>query len=890
MRQDRHTKADASSLGAEAYRELCELFGEQRVLTERVHLLTFSYDAFLDEALPSAIVFPHSTGEVAGAVRIARRHGLPVVPRGRGTNLSGGTVPLGNALVIEFSQMDQILGLSADDRVIQVEAGVYNAAVSAAAGPHGYFYAPDPASGKACSIGGNVAEGAGGPHCLKYGVTRNHVRWLRVVLPDGSAVRLGGQAPDLPGYDLVGLFIGSEGTLGICTEAGLELVPTPETVRTMLAVFDSIDAAGDTVSAIIRAGIIPATLEMMDNLVIQAVEDSLAAGFPRDAAAVLLIELDGLREAVAHESEVVERLCAEKGARELRVAHSESERELLWRGRKGAFGAISRLAPNYLVADGTVPRARLPETLASIAAIAEKYDLRVGNVFHAGDGNLHPLILFDSRDREQTERVLRASDEMLAVCVEMGGTISGEHGIGTEKLGAMSLVFTDDELRAQERVKRCLDPEDRCNPGKVLPARRPAEARTPEADGAERARGEMAGEALPRSIDEVREAVLQAARGGLSVHPQGGGTRLSPGVREGDGRLRIGTAGMQRVLTCDPDNLVMHVEAGCPVAVARQAAAAEGLLLPLDAGSPETATIGGAVACNEQGPRRPFFGSVRDVVLGVGAVLADGSYVRFGGQTMKNVAGLDVGRLLIGSLGTLGVVTDVWLRLRPLPEVQDYVAVALPDSVDLAGVAGILGASGVAPQFARLLDPPGAASLGGLGPLPAPAARLLLLGYGGDRDAVGRQTEEARRAFEGLGEVVAGPLEPPLEHQRLVDRLASFRAEARREGRQNSATAHVPRSATASLPRDHRGPGGPAGRSRGGPLLRHRPLRLHRRRFAERVAARGGARRGAAAGRSADDLGAGRRGERRLRELGQGRGPARAHEAAQGRPRSDWTS
>ena len=449
-----------------------------------------------------------------------------------------------------------------------------------------------------------------------------------------------------------------------------------------------------------------------------------------------------------------------------------------------------------------MPRARLPETLASIAAIAERYSLRVGNVFHAGDGNLHPLILFDSRDPEQTERVLRASDEMLAVCVEMGGTISGEHGIGTEKLGAMSLVFTDDELRAQERVKRCLDPEDRCNPGKVLPARRPAEARTPEADGAELARGEVAGEArageaLPQSIDEVREAVLQAARGGLSVHPQGGGTRLSPG-EEGDGRLRIGMAGMQRVLTCDPDNLVMHVEAGCPVAGARRAAAAEGLLLPLDAGSPETATVGGAVACNEQGPRRPFFGSVRDVVLGVGAVLADGGYVRFGGQTMKNVAGLDVGRLLIGSLGTLGVVTDVWLRLRPLPQVEQYVAVALPGPVDLAGVTGILDAPGVAPQFARLLDPPGAASLGGLGPLPAPTARLLLLGYGGDRDAVERQTEEACRAFEGLGEAVVGRLESPLDHQRLVDRLASFRAGARSEGHRNSATAHVPRSATAS--------------------------------------------------------------------------------------------
>ena len=451
--------------------DLQRALGNDRVLDREVDRRTYSYDAYLDEALPEAIVFPATVDDVARIVAIARHHGAPLLPRGCGTNLSGGTVPIAGGLVVELSRMDRILAVDLERRLVRVEPGVYNTDVSAAVDARGFFYAPDPASGKACSIGGNVGEGSGGPHCFKYGVTANHVLGLTVVLPTGGVVRLGGDVPDLPGYDLVGTFIGSEGTLGICAEATLAVLPKPEVVRTMLAVYDSIEKAGETVSAIIAAGIVPATLEMMDNLVIQAVEDSLAAGYPREAAAVLLIEVDGFREGVEQQAGEVTRLCEAMGAVEVRVARDEAAREALWKGRKGAFGAISRLAPNYLVADGTVPRARLPETLRRVLEIAAAHELRVGNVFHAGDGNLHPLILFDSRDREQTERVLQASMEMLAVCVEMGGTITGEHGIGTEKLDAMALVFSEEELRLQWLVKRCFDPEGMCNPGKLLPGR-----------------------------------------------------------------------------------------------------------------------------------------------------------------------------------------------------------------------------------------------------------------------------------------------------------------------------------------------------------------------------------------------------------------------------------
>jgi glycolate oxidase len=353
-----------------------------------------------------------------------------------------------------------------------VQPGMFNLEFGNALAPLGYQYLPDPASQKAATLGGNVGENSGGPHCFKYGVTTNHVLGLTVVLPDGEIAHLGGKAPDMPGYDLTGAFVGSEGTLGICTEIVVRIVRLPEGVKTLLAIYDSIEQGSETVSAIVAAGMVPATLEMMDQLVIQAVEASMKCGFPLDCATVLIIEVDGLRDDLDQQAQAISELCRKHGAREVRVARDEAERAALWAGRRGAFGAVARLTPSYLVCDGTVPRTALPAMLRKVAEVGRKYDLRIPNVFHAGDGNLHPLILFDWRDAEQKARVMKAGHEILALCVEMGGTISGEHGVGIEKMDAMRLVFSEEELRAQLKVKRAFDPKDLANPGKMFPAGR----------------------------------------------------------------------------------------------------------------------------------------------------------------------------------------------------------------------------------------------------------------------------------------------------------------------------------------------------------------------------------------------------------------------------------
>lgn len=450
--------------------ELRAIVGAANVLDRPVDLQTYEYDAYLERSLPRAVVFVRSTAEVSAVVKVLAHEGIPFVPRGCGTNLSGGALALGDGVVIEMGRMNKVLTIDIPDRRMTVQTGIFNLDISTILAPYGYYYAPDPASQKACSLGGNIAENAGGPHCFKYGVTSNHVLAIEVVLPDGEVVWLGGKEADVPGLDLTGVFVGSEGTLGITTVAVLRILRKPEAVKTLLAVCDSLEDGGAVVSAIVAAGLVPATLEMVDNRTICAIEDSMACGYPRDAAAVLLIELDGLTDGMEDMVDHIVDICSAAGVREVRVAADEAERAALWRGRKGAFGAISRLAPNYLVADGTVPRTRLPQVLRRVADIGGRYELPVANVFHAGDGNLHPLLLFDSRDPDEQERVMAACMEILAVCAELGGTVSGEHGIGIEKLEAMRLVFGDDELRAQRYVKDAFDPVGLANPGKVLPA------------------------------------------------------------------------------------------------------------------------------------------------------------------------------------------------------------------------------------------------------------------------------------------------------------------------------------------------------------------------------------------------------------------------------------
>ena len=454
-------------------RQLGEIVGPENVLTDEVERTLYSYDAFLETALPDVVVLPGSTQEVSRVAALAAAQGVPITGRGSATSLSGGPVPIKGGIVVHFSRMNRILEIDVENRVAVAEPGVITLDLQTAVAKKGLQYAPDPASQKVSTLGGNVGENSGGPHCLKYGVTTNHILGLEVVLADGSVVRTGGDGAgasfDAPGFDLTGLLVGSEGTLGLVTKIFLRLIPQPEAIKTMLAIYDSIPDAGNTVSAIIAEGIVPATLEMMDNLVIQAVEDSVHAGYPKDAAAVLIIELDGLADGMEETAARIMEICRDNNVRQVKAAADEAERAALWAGRKGAFGAVSRLRPNYMVCDGTVPRTKLPQVLNRVLEIGKKYDLAIGNVFHAGDGNLHPLILFDARIQEEKERVMTAASEILKVCAQVGGTISGEHGIGLEKLKEMELIFSPDDIAFMRDIKQTLDPRDIVNPGKVLP-------------------------------------------------------------------------------------------------------------------------------------------------------------------------------------------------------------------------------------------------------------------------------------------------------------------------------------------------------------------------------------------------------------------------------------
>jgi glycolate oxidase len=415
------------------------------------------------------VCFPATASDLVAAVRVAARHDRPFVARGSGTGIAGGATPVGDPLVIVTTQLNRILDVDPEERVAWVEPGVLNLDLSRAVHHHGLHYAPDPSSQQACTIGGNVATNAGGPHCLAAGVTATHVLAVEVVLGDGSTAMLGGLEPDVPGYDLRGCFVGSEGTMGIATCIAVRLMPNPPAVRTLLLDFAAIEDAAATVSGIIAAGIVPAALEMMDAEITRAVEDFVGAGYPRDAAAVLLVELDGLPAGVAAQVETVERVGREHHARAVRVAADDAERALLWKGRKSAFGAIARIAPDYYLHDAVVPRTKLVDVLRTVYDIAAEYDLTMMNVFHAGDGNLHPLIVFDRRTDGVWERVQAAGDAILAACVAAGGVLSGEHGIGLEKREAMPLIFTADDLDAQARLRDAFDPAGRANPRKVLP-------------------------------------------------------------------------------------------------------------------------------------------------------------------------------------------------------------------------------------------------------------------------------------------------------------------------------------------------------------------------------------------------------------------------------------
>ncbi|MCF6092845.1 FAD-binding protein [Microaerobacter geothermalis] len=450
--------------------QLISILGYDAVIYKTEELRTYECDGYtIDKGLPRAVVFPSSTEEVSKVVRLLHQEKIPFIPRGAGTGLSGGAIAIGGEVIISLVRMKKLLEVDFPNRKAVVQPGFINLKLTNSIAGKGYYYAPDPSSQQACTIGGNVGENAGGAHCLKYGVTTNHILGLELVLPNGEVVELGGVA-DMPGYDLVGILTGSEGTLGIVTKITVRILKKPEGVKTVLALFDSVEDASQTVSDIIATGIVPAALEMMDKTAIQAVESgAFPVGYPEGLEAVLIVEVDGIKDGIDDQIEQIIRVCKKHQVRDVKAATSEKERIRWWANRKTAFGAMGTISPDYLVQDGVIPRSRLPEVLKAIREISEDCGLRIANVFHAGDGNLHPLILFDARVPGETEKAVKAGSAVLKVCTDMGGSITGEHGVGIEKREEMRFIFNDEELKAQIAIREVFNPENLCNPDKVFP-------------------------------------------------------------------------------------------------------------------------------------------------------------------------------------------------------------------------------------------------------------------------------------------------------------------------------------------------------------------------------------------------------------------------------------
>ncbi|HWE39005.1 MAG TPA: FAD-linked oxidase C-terminal domain-containing protein [Isosphaeraceae bacterium] len=463
-------KTDARGLVA----DLTKVLGPEGLIHHKDEMIVYECDGYvISKNVPDVVVFPTKKEQVVEVVKLCNKYDVPFVPRGAGTSLAGGTLAIGGGVMICLTRMKRILEINTRDRYAQVEPGVVNVWLTKSLEGTGFHYAPDPSSQGACTIGGNVATNSGGPHTLKYGVTVNHVLGVELVLPDGSVVRAGGTAEDLPGYDLTGLIVGNEGTFGVVTEVTVALTRDPEAGRTLLGVFDGVDAATETVSDIIAAGIVPAALEMLDTLMINAVEQAFGFGFPTDAGAILIIEVDGLDAGLDRQAEAIAAIVRGRGGSVARSiawrTRKEPEYVAIWKSRKSAFGAIGRLAASYCTQDGVVPRTKLPHILRTITRIGERHGLRIANVFHAGDGNIHPILLFDERDPAQVERVLQASHEILDECIAVGGSVTGEHGIGIEKLEFMPKLFGPEDLAAMVSLRAAFNPEGRCSPSKMLP-------------------------------------------------------------------------------------------------------------------------------------------------------------------------------------------------------------------------------------------------------------------------------------------------------------------------------------------------------------------------------------------------------------------------------------
>jgi glycolate oxidase subunit GlcD len=693
-------------------KNLSAIVGADNVLSKADELLVYECDGLPHHKhRPRAVVFPASTEQTSAVMKELARAHVPFTPRGAGTGLSGGALALNQGVVVELARMRQILKIDPVNQLAVVQPGVVNLQVSRAVAHYGLYYVPDPSSQPTCTIGGNIAEGAGGIHCLKYGTTTDHVLGCVVVLAGGEIVQLGGAGIESHGYDLLGAFIGSEGTFGIATEATLRLVQTPPSVRTLLAEFGEVNDASHAVSAIIAAGVMPAALEMMDHEIIRAVEASVfAAGLPPDAGAALLIELDGIEAGLDDEAARVTDICMEYGARTCRAARDEAERKKLWAARKGAFGAIGRISPDSMIQDAVVPRSRLPEVLSAAYDIAHKYDLRLANVFHAGDGNLHPLICFDSRSADQVRRVKEAGRELMEVCVLAGGTITGEHGVGLDKRELLPLVFSEADMNAMLQVRTAFDPIRLCNPGKIVPMlrgcgegraiaietepevetqsvtsytirtiRKPQNTRTPfGADARANYIAELVGDnnvhfydqclvVCPGSVEEIQELTALAMCEGWTITPAGNRTWLSNST---EAKLIVSTSRLDRIKEHEPADLIAIAEAGVTLKSFNEQLSKNGQWLPLDPPDNGRATLGGVVATGLGGAQQFAYGRPRGSVIGMKVALGAGDLIKAGGRVVKNVAGYDLCKLFTGSYGTLGIITEITFKLRPKPSVE----------------------------------------------------------------------------------------------------------------------------------------------------------------------------------------------------------------------------
>lgn len=640
---------------------LTRVLAAHQVLTHPEDLLTYDRDAGLDKGMPDGVVFPRSTEDVVKIVEWAGARGVPLVARGAGTGLSGGAVAEHGGIIVSFSRMERVLEFDEVGRSVVVQPGLVTLLLEDLVKTRGLYYPPDPSSGRSSTIGGNLAENSGGPHCFKYGVTTNYVTGLKVVLADGRTLVFGGRALDYPAYDLAGVLVGSEGTLGIITEAWLRLMRMPPAVKTMMAAFDTVEQAGAAVSAIIARGLMPATLEMMDQKIMRILEDFTHAGLPIHAGAALIIESDGYPESVSPQMDEFTAILREHGAQDMRIAQTAEERANIWYARKSAAGAIARLAPAFYLVDGTVPRSKLAKTLAGVNKICEDYELRVGYVFHAGDGNLHPLVLIeDPKDQELVKRVIEAGRDIVKLCVDEGGSITGEHGVGIEKRAFMPLMYTPEEMDAMKDVKAVFDPQHLLNPDKIFPPDAQAAAPLPE-PGAP-----PASPYSPTSAQEAAEALYACSAAGQRVRVQGGGTK-SGWLPPSD--VLVSTENLRGIITYAVEDLYVTVGAGTPLAELQAELARANMTVPL--ASPwANATVGGIVATNLNAPLRMRYGGLRDLVLAATVALPRGHVIRTGRPVVKNVAGYDLPKLLVGSHGTLGLMTDVTLKLLPLPRAR----------------------------------------------------------------------------------------------------------------------------------------------------------------------------------------------------------------------------